>query len=115
MLGSDSALGELSRAAPAFAALGDPVRLAMMARLCKEGPLSTVALKEGTLLTRQGLTKHLSVLEDAGLVSSERLGRDRQWGMRAQQLTVVRDYLDWISAQWDLRLERLRLFVERGP
>jgi DNA-binding transcriptional ArsR family regulator len=114
MLEGDSALKELSTAAPAFAALGDPVRLAMVARLCKEGPLPTIALKRGTRVTRQGLTKHLSVLEDAGLVSSERFGRERRWRMQAQQLAAVRDHLDRISAQWDLRLERLRAFVEDG-
>ena len=65
MLEDDPALNELSKAAPAFAALGDPVRLAMVAQLCKEGPLPTVALKEGMHVTRQGLTKHLNVLEDA--------------------------------------------------
>ena len=114
MLEGDGAREELSKAAPAFAALGDPVRLAMVARLCKEGPLPTIALKQGTRVTRQGVTKHLIVLEDAGLVSSDRFGRDRRWRMRAQQLSAVRDYLDRISAQWDLWLERLRAFVEDG-
>jgi DNA-binding transcriptional ArsR family regulator len=114
MLEDDPALNELSKAAPAFAALGDPVRLAMVARLCKEGPLPTVALKEGMHVTRQGLTKHLNVLEDAGLVSSERFGRDRRWRMQARRLAAARNHLDRISAQWDLRLQRLRALVEGG-
>jgi len=100
--------------APLFAALGDSVRLAVVARLCKEGPLPTVALTQGAGVTRQGLTKHLNVLEQAGLVTSERLGRDRRWRMQAQRLTAAREYLDRISAEWDLRLERLRAFVEEG-
>ncbi len=103
---------DLSAAAPLFAALGDPVRLAMLARLCTDGPLPTVLLKQGAAATRQGITKHLHVLEGAGLVSSDRVGRDRQWRIRVQQLATARDYLDQISAQWDLRLERLRAFVE---
>lgn len=105
-------VGDLSMAAPIFAALGDPVRLAMLARLCKDGPLPTTSLKRGANVTRQGVTKHLHVLEDAGLVSSDRAGRDRQWQIRAQQLAVARDCLDQISAQWDQRLARLRAFVE---
>ncbi len=105
-------IGKLSMAAPIFAALGDPVRLGMLARLCKDGPLPTISLQGGADVTRQGLTKHLHVLEDAGLVSSNRVGRDRQWQIRPQQLAAARDYLDRISAQWDLRLERLRAFVE---
>jgi DNA-binding transcriptional ArsR family regulator len=112
MLEHDESAGQPPKAAPIFAALGDPVRLAMVARLCKDGPLPTIALTRGAGVTRQGLTKHLHVLEEAGLVSSERLGRDRQWRMRAGQLATVRDFLDQISAQWDLRLERLRAFVE---
>jgi len=112
MLEHDGSAGEPSKAAPIFAALGDPVRLAMVARLCKDGPLPTIELTRGAGVTRQGLTKHLHVLEEAGLVSSDRLGRDRQWRMQARQLATLRDYLDQISAQWDLRLERLRAFVE---
>lgn len=104
--------GTLSMAAPIFAALGDPVRLAILARLCKDGPLPTISLKDDADVTRQGVTKHLYVLEDAGLVSSNRVGRNRQWQIRPQQLEAARDYLDQISAQWDLRLERLRAFVE---
>jgi DNA-binding transcriptional ArsR family regulator len=103
---------DLAMAAPLFAALGDPVRLAMLARLCEHGPLPTVSLKHGADVTRQAITKHLQVLEEAGLVSSDRVGRDRQWRLRAQRLATARAYLDRMSAQWDLRLERLRAFVE---
>jgi DNA-binding transcriptional ArsR family regulator len=103
---------DLATAAPIFAALGDPVRLAILARLCKDGPLPTISLKQDATVTRQGITKHLHVLEEAGLVSSDRVGRDRQWQIRAQQLAAARSYLEEISAEWDLRLERLRAFVE---
>ena len=103
---------EPSKAAPIFAALGDPIRLAMVARLCKDSPLRTIELTRGTGVTRQGLIKHLHVLEEAGLVSSDRFGRERQWRMQAEELATVRDYLDQISAQWDLRLERLKAFIE---
>ncbi|MFN8523317.1 MAG: metalloregulator ArsR/SmtB family transcription factor [Chloroflexota bacterium] len=101
-----------TEAAPVFAALGDPVRLAIVARLCGAGPLPTVQLKQGTSVTRQAITKHLGVLEDAGLVRGHRVGRDRLWQMQPQQLTAARTYLDQISAQWDATLDRLRKFVE---
>jgi DNA-binding transcriptional ArsR family regulator len=112
VLKHDGGAGEPAKAAPIFAALGDPVRLAMVVRLCKSGPLSTIELTRGASVTRQGLTKHMRVLEEAGLVTSARLGRDRQWQMQAGQLVTLRDYLDQISEEWDLRLERLRAFVE---
>ncbi|AYG57633.1 ArsR/SmtB family transcription factor [Rhizobium jaguaris] len=113
MLKHGDSADKLSGAAPLFSALGDPVRLAIVARLCKDGPLPTIELKQcADGVSRQGVTKHLHVLEDVGLVDSDRIGRDRQWRLRAQQFSVVRDYLDWISTQWDERLERLRAFVE---
>jgi DNA-binding transcriptional ArsR family regulator len=105
----------LSRAAPLFSALGDPVRLAIVARLSKEGPLSTIALKESAgSLSRQGVTKHLQILQEVGLVDGERVGRDRLWRLRVQQLAAAREYIDWMSARWDQRLERLRALVEEG-
>ncbi|WP_206240981.1 ArsR/SmtB family transcription factor [Novosphingobium terrae] len=96
-----------------FAALGEPFRWAIVARLCDEGPLSTVMLGDGwSGLSRQGLTKHLQVLEGAGLVDSMRLGRHRQWQVRADRLAMARACLDQVSRQWDLRLQRLQSYVE---
>lgn len=102
----------LAKTAPIFAALGDPVRLAMVARLCKEGPLPTIRLKQGIPVSRQAVTKHLRMLEDAGLVQSQRVGRDRLWQIETRQLAEVGKYLDQISSQWDATIERLRRFVE---
>lgn len=103
---------QLSTAAPVFAALGDPVRLAMVSRLCAEGPLPTVQLQQEAKVSRQAVTKHLRLLEQTGVVTSERVGRDRLWQIQARQLRKVRAYLDRISAQWDTALERLRRLVE---
>jgi len=99
-------------AAPIFAALGDPVRLAMVAQLCGDGPLATIQLKQGTTLTRQAVTKHLRTLEQAGLVTSDLVGRDRLWTLEARRLAEIRRYLERISAQWDERLARLQTLVE---
>jgi DNA-binding transcriptional ArsR family regulator len=99
-------------AAPVFAALGDPMRLAIVAQLCAGGPLPTIQLKARTEISRQAITKHLRILEEAGLVKSDRVGRDRAWRIEPYQLARTRDYLERISAQWDARIERLRAFVE---
>jgi DNA-binding transcriptional ArsR family regulator len=105
----------LSNAALIFSALGDPVRFAIVARLSQQGPLPTIALRQCAKgVSRQGVTKHLQVLADAGLVESDRMGRDREWRLQAERFAEVRSALDRISAQWDERLERLRAFVEDG-
>ena len=103
---------DLFKAAPLFAALGDPVRLAMIKRLCGHGPLPTVQLKQSAGVSRQAITKHLQVLENAGLLQSDRVGRDRQWRVHTERFSVARDYLDQIAKQWDQRLQRLSAFVE---
>jgi DNA-binding transcriptional ArsR family regulator len=102
----------LTTAVPLFAALGDAVRLSIVARLCRDGPLPTVQLKQGADVSRQAVTKHLRMLEDVGLVHSDRVGRNRLWRIETRRLAETHKYLDQISALWDARLERLRIFVE---
>jgi DNA-binding transcriptional ArsR family regulator len=98
--------------APLFAALGDPTRLSLVAKLAAGHSCSIAQLTEDTPLTRQAVTKHLRVLEDAGLVRSTRVGRESQYAFNAAALAQARAYLDLVSQQWDQALERLRRFVE---
>ena len=95
-----------------FAALGDETRLQIVGRLCEDGPLSIVRLTDGTEVSRQAVTKHLHVLEEAGLVRSSRDGRERIWELRTKRLAEVQKYLDQISTQWDHALVRLKAMVE---
>jgi DNA-binding transcriptional ArsR family regulator len=101
-----------AKAAHLFAALGEETRLGLVARLCKDGPLSIAELTSGTRVTRQAITKHLHALEQAGLVHSDRNGRQRLWEIRGQRLAEARQYLEAISAQWDGAIARLRKLVE---
>lgn len=103
----------LAGAAPVFAALGDKTRLHLVVRLCGGGPLSIARLTEGSKVSRQAVTKHLCALEEAGLVCSDRAGRERVWKLQAGRLTEARRYLDQISDQWDQALGRLRALVEK--
>jgi DNA-binding transcriptional ArsR family regulator len=100
------------KSAPLFAALGDERRLHVVARLCEEGPLSITKLTEGSRVTRQAVTKHLQVLEGAGLVKSVREGRESVWELEPGRLSEARRLLDVISRGWDDTLERLRAYVE---
>src|SRR4030088_3027056 len=102
----------VSRTAPMFAPLGDDTRLALVARLSSEGPLSITRLTAGTPVTRQAITKHLTVLATAGLVSDLRRGRERIWELEPEQMEVARAYLEHVSKQWDQALGRLKEFVE---
>jgi DNA-binding transcriptional ArsR family regulator len=101
-----------AEAAPVFAALGEPTRLALVAKLCAEGPLSIARLSVGAGVTRQAVTKHLITLETAGLVRGSRTGRERIWALEPVRLDEARQYLDSISAAWDVALDRLKAFVE---
>ena len=103
---------EGSRAAPVFAALGDETRLALVARLSSDGPLSITRLTAGSAVTRQAITKHLTVLATAGLVSDLRRGRERIWELEPEQMEVARTYLEHVSRRWDAALARLKKFVE---
>lgn len=98
--------------APIFAALGDETRLRLVARLCDDGPLSITRLTLGSKVTRQAITKHLRVMEGAGLVRSKRHGRESVWQLEQRRLADARHYLDLISKQWDEALGRLRKLVE---
>ena len=98
--------------AAVFAALGDPTRLAIVNRLGVEGSASIVGLTEGADMSRQAVTKHLYVLEKAGLVTCVRRGRTSLWTLKRQKLEAARAALDAISRQWDEALARLRALVE---
>ena len=100
------------RSAPLFAALGDKTRLQLVWRLCDYGPMSITRLTAGTKITRQAVTKHLRVMEQAGLVRSRRRGRECLWQLDERRLDDARSYLATISQQWDDALGRLRELVE---
>ena len=101
-----------SAPAAVFAALGDPTRLGLVARLSAGGPLSIARLTEATHVTRQAVTKHLHVLEEAGLVRRLRQGRASVWEMETRKLEAARRYLEQISQRWDAALQRLKAAVE---
>ena len=67
---------------------------------------------DGARVTRQAIVKHLQVLEDAGLVTSEKAGREVLYALEARRLADARLFLDGISAGWDRAIDRLRTIVE---
>lgn len=98
--------------AAVFSALGDETRLQILARLSREGPLSIVELCDVAEVSRQAISKHLTVLSDAAMVSSERVGRQRRFAIVPNRFEEARGYLEAISDQWDDALGRLAKMVE---
>lgn len=99
--------------APIFAALGDSTRLALIAKLCGGQVRSIAELAQDSTLSRQAITKHLRVLEAAGVVHSVRTGRESRFAFDPAPLDGLRQYLELLSEQWDQALARLQSFVER--
>ena len=96
-----------------FAAVADPTRRSLLARLRRSGPQSATRLVDGTSVTRQAIVKHLQVLADAGLVNATRAGREVLYAARPEALTAGVAWLVETGAAWDRRLDRLRRHVER--
>lgn len=106
-----AAVVALAASAPVFAALGDPTRLRLVARL-GEGAASIARLTEGTSITRQAVTKHLRVLQASGLAHATPSGREQVWSLDAGPLDAARRSLELASQRWDERLARLKALVE---
>ena len=101
-----------------FGALADPTRRAILARLAK-GEASVTELAEPFEMSLPAVSKHLKVLEHAGLVSR---GRERQWRparLRATPLKEVAEWTDRYRRFWDERYDRLDEYLDelqgRGP
>ena len=104
----------LAGAAIVFAAVGDPTRLALLQRLAQAGPASISTLAEQFSITRQGVTKHLHVLESADVLDAGRQGRERVYAIRAARLVQAQQWLEIIASGWDDALGRLKAHVERS-
>jgi DNA-binding transcriptional ArsR family regulator len=94
-----------------FAALADPTRRAILARLSK-GEVSVSELAEPFDMTLPAVTKHLNVLERAGLIAR---GRDAQWRPCRLQATPLKEASSWIDTyrqHWEQRLDRLDAYLQ---
>src|SRR5262245_19018273 len=102
----------LADRASIFAALGDETRLSLIGKLSDGPPQSISRLAEGSALTRQAITKHLRVLEAAGVVHGARAGRESLFEFRPEPRKELQSYLERVAHQWEQALGRLKSFVE---
>ena len=104
----------MSNADPAavFAALGDPTRLQLVQRLADGADRSIQDLTSGSPISRQAMTKHLKVLEQARLVRSTRYGREVRFRLEQEALAQANAFLAKVGSQWEDALKRLTKHVE---
>ena len=96
---------------PMFAALGDETRWSILTAL-GEGDASASALAGRLPVSRQAIAKHLSVLEEVGLVEPVRVGRELRYRVLGAQLSATARDLDRIGAEWDRRLAIIKQIAE---
>ncbi|MGH3357912.1 MAG: ArsR/SmtB family transcription factor [Nocardioidaceae bacterium] len=95
-----------------FAALGEPHREALIDLLASRGNASATSLAEAFSVTRQAVDKHLRVLQRAGLVTTQRVGREVLYDVRRDEFERCADWLQQVAATWDRRLEQVKALAE---
>ena len=96
-----------------FSALSDPTRRAVIRALSERGPQTLSELASELPVTRQAVAKHLAALAHAGLVASERVGRETQYRVTPQPLEDAIEWMARVGGEWDARLARLRRHLAR--
>jgi DNA-binding transcriptional ArsR family regulator len=97
-----------------WAALGDPTRIRLLDLLLERGEATASTLAAELPITRQGVSKHLTVLERDGLVIAHRSGREVRYAVREQGLGQARAALARTAARWDTRLTAIKKMAEQA-
>lgn len=97
-----------------WTAVGEPTRRLLLDRLLAEGESTATRLAAGLPVTRQAVTKHLLVLDRAGLLESHRRGREVRYAVRPDRLNVAARSMSRVAADWDRRLQAIKRFAEHA-
>jgi DNA-binding transcriptional ArsR family regulator len=95
-----------------FSALSDPTRRDILNRL-GNGPASISELAKPFGMSLTGLKKHVQILEEADLVTTEKVGRTRQCRLGAEQLEEAMNWIEIYRKQWERRLDGLEAYFEQ--
>jgi DNA-binding transcriptional ArsR family regulator len=98
-----------------FAALGDPTRRAMLMDLATAGEATVSGLAAGRPMSLAAVSKHLKVLEDAGLIQREVRGRQHFCRLRAAPLAAASEWVELCRRFWEQRLDRLEELLTAAP
>jgi DNA-binding transcriptional ArsR family regulator len=102
--------GNLSRA---FSALGDPTRRQILERVAR-GDVSVSRLAESRGVTTAAILKHLRVLEQAGLVETQKVGRVRKCTISPRPLRQMAEWIESYESLWEARLDRLARHLQQS-
>jgi len=97
-----------------FAALADPTRRLLIERLSAGEVITPTELAQGLPISRQGVSKHLKILEEAALVSVRQEGRERQYSLTPQPLAEAVFWVAAVTEQWNKRLQALYDYLARA-
>lgn len=95
-----------------FAALADPTRRQVLGLLGAEGERTATALAERLPISRQAIVKHLAVLDEAGLVTARRVGREVRHSVRPEALEATARWMAALASDWDRRLATIKRLAE---
>jgi DNA-binding transcriptional ArsR family regulator len=95
-----------------FVALADPTRRKLIEMMADRGAQTATQLAEQLPFTRQGISKHLGIMAEAGLVTIKQRGRDKYYHLTPEPLEIASLWIMAIAARWDQRLELLRDLLE---
>jgi DNA-binding transcriptional ArsR family regulator len=95
-----------------WAAVGEPTRRQLLDFLLVRGEATATSLAQKSPLTRQAVSKHLAVLDRAGLVESRREGREVRYSVRPERLDAAVRSMAEVAAAWDKRLQRIKSIAE---
>jgi DNA-binding transcriptional ArsR family regulator len=96
-----------------WSAIGDPIRRRLLDLLLTEGVGTPTSLSDHLPISRQAVTKHLVVLDRAGLVHATPMGRERRYEVDEAQLTRAVRQLNEVGKNWDARLNRIKRIAEQ--
>ncbi len=97
-----------------FAALADTTRRQLLLALAESSPKTAIQLAQEFPISRQGISKHLNLLAEAGLVLVRPVGREKRYFFRPEPLHAVSAWFEGLGARWEARLRRLKRRVEDG-
>lgn len=109
---TDQRHGEVEPVSSVLAALADPTRRQLLDLLATQGEVTATRLAQRLPVTRQAVVKHLAVLDAAGLVTGNRVGREVRYAVQPAALNATARWMAKLAADWDRRLATIKRIAE---